>query len=71
MEKSQQITDDKDREDLETALDAFKWVTGQEAEKHLMKAYPKQKVQYMPLYEYKKLWEEEWNADKTDNYNIV
>ena len=54
VEKGQPITDEKDRADLDTALDAFKWVTGQETEKHLIKAYPKQKVQDMILYEYKK-----------------
>ena len=32
------------RQDLELALEAFKWVTGQETEKHLMKAYPKIKA---------------------------
>ena len=36
-----------------------------------MKAHPKVKVQDLSLYEYKKLWEEEWNADKTDKYNLV
>ena len=53
MEKGQQVNDDKDRENLDTALDAFKWVTGQETEKHLIKTYPKQKVQDMTLNEKK------------------
>ena len=25
----------------------------------------------MNLYEYKTIWEEEWNSDKTDKYNMV
>ena len=29
------------------------------------------KVPDLTLYEYKKLWEEECNADKTDKYNLV
>ena len=70
-ENGQQVTEAKDRADLITALDAFKWVTGQETEKHLIKAYPKRKVHEMNLYEYKQIWEEEWNADKTDKYNMV
>ena len=37
VKKGQQITEDKDQEDLDTAIDAFKWLTGQETEKHLIK----------------------------------
>ena len=46
-------------------------MTGQETEKHLVKAYPKVKVQEISFYEYKKLWEEESNAAKTEKYNLV
>ena len=70
-EKGEEVTEARDRAALITALDAFKWVTGQETEKHLIKAYPKRKVHDMNLYEYKTIWEEEWNADKTDKYNMV
>ena len=70
-ENNQDITDPKERAELITALDAFKWVTGQETERHLIKAYPRKKVHEMNLYQYKTIWEEEWNADKTDKYNMV
>ena len=37
-EGGEQVTEARDRAALITALDAFKWVTGQETEKHLIKA---------------------------------
>ena len=54
-EKNQDLDKEEDKENLELALEAFKWVTGQETEKHLMKTYPKIKVQDIPLHEYRKL----------------
>ena len=66
MEKNQELDKEEDKENLEMALEAFTWVTGQETEKHLMKRYPKIKLQDIPLHEYKKLWEEEWNANKNE-----
>ena len=53
-EKKQELCKEEDKDNLEMALEDFKWVMGQETEKHLMKAHPKTKVQDRPLYEYKK-----------------
>ena len=55
-ENGEELTEARDRAALITALDAFKWVTGQETERHLIKAYPKRKVHDMNLYEYKTIW---------------
>ena len=51
VEKKKEVDNDDDKENLELALEAFKWVTGQETEKHLIKANPKLKVQDLSLYE--------------------
>ena len=48
--KKQEADKEENKEHLEMAVEAFKLVTRQETEKHLIKTYPKQKVQDVPLY---------------------
>ena len=42
--EKKEVHNDDDKENLKLALEDFKWVTGQETEKHLVKANPKVKV---------------------------
>ena len=59
VENKKEVYNDDDKNNLQLALENLKWVTGQETEKCLIIANPKQKVHALSLCEYKILWEKE------------
>ena len=48
VEKKQEVDKEEDKDNLELALEVFRWVTGQETENQLMKAYLKQRYKIYP-----------------------